>query len=71
MDMDVASLRETERQCVLKFQEKARMLRAENPTMSPAIARAKAASMMPHTMEKYLWAVSRLQYAGCQPLAWK
>lgn len=71
MDLDVENLRATEAECLRRFQEKARMLRAENPTMSAQIARAKAATLLPATLEKYMWATSRLTFMGLQPREWK
>lgn len=66
MDTDVESLRATEAECLRRFAEKAKMLRAENPTMNAQVAHAKAASLLPQTVEKYLWATSRLRFMGLQ-----
>jgi hypothetical protein len=71
MEMDVTTLRATEAEAIRRLQEKARMLRAENPELSPSIARARAASALPATMAKYMEAVSRLQYMGQWPVQWK
>jgi hypothetical protein len=71
MDTDLESLRATERECVRRFMEKARALRAENPAMLAQVARAKAATMLHVTLEKYLWCTSRLRFLGVQPLEWK
>jgi hypothetical protein len=71
MDMDVESLRATEAECLRRFKEKTTALRAGNPTMSPQVARARAASLLPQTLEKYLWATSRLRFMGLQPREWK
>jgi hypothetical protein len=71
MDFDsIESLRAVEADCIRRFQAKIRTLRAENPGLSASILRAKAASMLPHTMDKYLAACSRLTYAGQAPVQW-
>jgi hypothetical protein len=71
MDMDVENLRATEGECLRRFAEKAKALRAENPAMSAQVARAKAASSLPVTLEKYMWATSRLRFMGYQPVEWR
>jgi hypothetical protein len=71
MDMDLESLRATEAECLARFQQKARALREADPSLSASVARAKSASLLPHTMERYLSACSRLQFMGHFPLPWK
>jgi hypothetical protein len=71
MDMDLAGLRAIEAECLKRFTEKARLLRAENPGMSAAIARAKAAQQLHRTLEKYLMVCSRLTFMGCALREWK
>jgi hypothetical protein len=72
MDFDsIESLRATEADCIRRFQAKMRTLRAENPGLSASILRAKAASLLPQTMERYLSACSRLTYTGQAPVTWK
>jgi hypothetical protein len=71
MDDDIESLRQVEAECLRRFQEKARMLRAENPGMSAQVARAKAASVLHVTLEKYLWCTSRLKFMGLAVREWK
>jgi hypothetical protein len=39
--------------------------------MSAQVARAKAASLLPRTLEKYLAATSRLKYAGLAVKEWR
>jgi hypothetical protein len=69
--MDAAELRRIEQEAIERIMQKARELRAQNPSLSPSIARAKAAESLPRTMDKYLGAVSHLQYMGHQPREWK
>ena len=71
MDLDIEDLRQIEAECIARFQQKARALRDADPALSAQIARAKAASLLPQTMEKYLSACSRLQFAGIFPRTWK
>jgi len=71
MDDDIQALRTVESECLSRFQEKARALRSENPGMSAKVARAKAASLLPRTLEKYLAATSRLKYAGLAVKEWR
>jgi hypothetical protein len=71
MDDDIETLRATESACLARFAEKQRALRAENQGMSPHVLRAKAASLLPKTLEKYLWCTSRLKFAGLALKEWR
>jgi len=71
MDFDVENLRSVESECLRRFREKARALRDANPTMTAQVARAKSASSLPQTLERYLAATSRLRFMGLQPVEWK
>jgi hypothetical protein len=70
MDLDIESLRATEAECIRRFEQKARALRDADPGLSARIAKAKAATLLPATMEKYLFTCSRLTYAGVAPVQW-
>jgi hypothetical protein len=70
-DMDIAALRELEAECLLRFRKRASELRGKYPTFTWDALLAKAAESLPASMNKYLYAVSRLNYAGLPARPWK
>lgn len=70
MDMDaintmgVEELRQIEQSCIERFVKKAQSLRDSDPTLTRKISHAKAASLLPQTMSRYLSVCSRLSYSG-------
>jgi hypothetical protein len=71
MDDEVEKLRAVEAECLQRFDQKIQALRGENPTLSRQVLRAKSASLLPQTTEKYLWCTSRLKFMGYQPREWR
>jgi hypothetical protein len=53
MPDSIERLRELERECVARFEEKARLLRLENPSLSPSVAFSRAVASLPKTAQRY------------------
>ena len=61
---NVAEFRETERECIARFRQKASEIRAQHPELSVQVAFARAVAALPKTADRYQYARQRLQWAG-------
>jgi hypothetical protein len=66
--MDLEELRETERQCIAKFRQRASEIKAQHPEWSRETCFAKAIESLPKTSNKYLHIRDRLLWMGAPSL---